>query len=89
MKTFDVAGAGKVGDLSAGFRRNALPRMGHGLSPDQDTPQVRDRLGLRSTISSRFRMRLTQSVLPKVFPVFPRRLRFYPEYLRALDLGAM
>ena len=52
-------------------------------------PKVRDRLGLRSTISSRFRMRLTQSVLPKVFPVFPRRLRFYPEYLRALDLGAM
>ena len=25
----------------------------------------------------------------KIVPVFPRRLRFYPEYLRALDLGAM
>lgn len=47
-------------------------------------PKVRDRLGLRSTISSRFRMRLTRSVLPKVFPIFPRRLRFYPEYLRAV-----
>ena len=47
-------------------------------------PKVRDRLGLRSTISSRFRMRLTRSVLPKLFPVFPRRLRFYPEYLRAI-----
>jgi uncharacterized protein (DUF2236 family) len=50
-------------------------------------PKVRDRLGLRSTISSRFRMRLTRSVLPKLFPVFPRRLRFYPEYLRASELG--
>jgi uncharacterized protein (DUF2236 family) len=48
-------------------------------------PKVRDRLGLRSTISSRFRMRLARSVLPKVFPLLPRRLRFYPEYLRAVS----
>jgi len=53
------------------------------------SPKVRDRLGLRSTISSRFRMRLTRFVLPKLFPLFPRRLRFYPEYLRALELGAV
>jgi uncharacterized protein (DUF2236 family) len=52
-------------------------------------PKVRDRLGLRSTISSRFRMRLTRSVLPKLFPVLPRRLRFYPEYLKASELGAV
>ena len=50
-------------------------------------PKVRDRLGLRSTVSSRFRMRLIRSVLPKLFPLFPRRLRFYPEYLRASELG--
>jgi uncharacterized protein (DUF2236 family) len=50
-------------------------------------PKVRDRLGLRSTISSRFRMRLTRIVLPKLFPFFPRRLRFYAEYLRAVGAG--
>ena len=46
-------------------------------------PKVRERLGLRSTIWSRFRMRLTRRMLPKMFPAIPRRLRFYPEYLRA------
>jgi len=48
-------------------------------------PKVRDRLGFRSTISSRFRVRLTRSVLPRVFPLLPRRLRFQPEYLRAMS----
>jgi uncharacterized protein (DUF2236 family) len=46
-------------------------------------PKVRDRLGLKSTITSRLRMRLARSVLPKIFPYFPRRLRFCPEYLSA------
>jgi uncharacterized protein (DUF2236 family) len=48
-------------------------------------PNVRDRLGLRSTVSSRFRMRLARRVLPRVFPLLPSRLRFYPEYLRAIS----
>ncbi|HEY5741547.1 MAG TPA: oxygenase MpaB family protein [Terrimicrobiaceae bacterium] len=55
-------------------------------------PKLRERLGLRSTIWTRFRMRVTRRILPKVFPRFPKRLRFYPEYLRAcqdsLDKGA-
>ena len=51
-------------------------------------PKVRDRLGLQSTISSRSRMRITRLLLPKLFPLFPRRVRFYPEYLRALEMGA-
>ena len=33
-------------------------------------------------------MRLTRFASPKLFPLFPRRLRFYPEYLRALELRA-
>ncbi len=43
--------------------------------------KVRDRLELKSTISSRFRMRLFRRLLPIVFPALPRRFRFYPEYL--------
>ena len=46
-------------------------------------PRVRQRLGLQSTVWSRLRMSLTRGVLPKVFPVLPRRLRFCPEYLKA------
>ena len=46
-------------------------------------PHVRDRLGLESTVSTRLRMRLTRAVLPRLFPLLPRRLRFYPEYLSA------
>ena len=48
-------------------------------------PKVRERLGLRSTIWSRFRMQFTRYMLPKMFPAIPRHLRFYPEYLRATD----
>ena len=46
-------------------------------------PRVRDRLGLPSTVSTRLRMRFIRAVLPRLFPILPRRLRFYPEYLRA------
>ena len=46
--------------------------------------RIRQRLGLQSTIWSRVRMRVTRRVLPKLFPVLPRRLRFYPEYLKAI-----
>jgi uncharacterized protein (DUF2236 family) len=70
---------------SAGTR---LLGWGMDFLPIETLPsKVRDRLGLRSTILSRFRMRLARTVLPKLFPLFPRRLRFYPEYLRALELG--
>jgi uncharacterized protein (DUF2236 family) len=47
-------------------------------------PQVRERLGLKSTISTRFRMRLARGVLPKIFPALPPKIRFYPEYLKAI-----
>lgn len=47
-------------------------------------PRVRDRLGLRSTVSTRLRMRFSRVVLPRMFPILPRRLRFYPEYLQAI-----
>jgi uncharacterized protein (DUF2236 family) len=50
--------------------------------------RIRHRLGLRSTISSRLRMRLARILLPRVFPALPRRLRFYPEYLRAVRRGS-
>jgi uncharacterized protein (DUF2236 family) len=46
-------------------------------------PKVRERLGFRSTASTRLRMRLARTVLLRVFPVLPPFLRFYPEYLRA------
>jgi uncharacterized protein (DUF2236 family) len=46
-------------------------------------PRVRERLGLRSTVSTRLRMRFLRAVLPRLFPVLPGRLRFYPEYLWA------
>ncbi len=53
-------------------------------------PKVRERLALKSTTSSRFRMRLLRHMLPKVFPVLPPKVRFYPEYLKALgDLSAL
>ena len=48
-------------------------------------PKVRQRLGFESTISSRFRMQLARRVLPKIFPALPPRVRFYPEYLKAID----
>jgi uncharacterized protein (DUF2236 family) len=47
-------------------------------------PKVRERLGLKSTPSSRFRMRLARRVLPKVFPALPPKVRFYPEYVKAI-----
>lgn len=47
-------------------------------------PRIRERLGLKSTVSSRFRMRLTRRLLPKVFPALPPKVRFYPEYLKAI-----
>lgn len=47
-------------------------------------PQVRERLGFESTMSTRFRMRLARRVLPKIFPALPPKVRFYPEYLRAI-----
>jgi uncharacterized protein (DUF2236 family) len=47
-------------------------------------PKVRERLGLQSTAWSRFRMRLVRRVLPKVFPALPPKVRFYPEYLKAI-----
>jgi uncharacterized protein (DUF2236 family) len=47
-------------------------------------PTVRERLGLKSTTSSRFRMRLARRVLPKIFPILPPKVRFYPEYLKAI-----
>jgi uncharacterized protein (DUF2236 family) len=47
-------------------------------------PKVRERLGLKSTAWSRFRMRLARRVLPRVFPALPPKLRFYPEYLNAM-----
>ena len=46
-------------------------------------PRVRDRLGLESTVSTRLCMRFFRSVSPRLFPLLPRRLRFYPEYLWA------
>jgi uncharacterized protein (DUF2236 family) len=63
-----------------------LGRLIDFLSIETLPPKVRARLGLRSTISSRFRMRLARNVLPGVFPVLPRRLRFCPEYLRAVSM---
>jgi uncharacterized protein (DUF2236 family) len=48
-------------------------------------PKVRERLGLKSTTSSRFRMRMARRVLPRIFPVLPPKVRFYPEYLKAID----
>jgi uncharacterized protein (DUF2236 family) len=50
--------------------------------------KVRQRLGLPSTVSSRFRMRVARYVLPKVFPALPAKVRFYPEYLHALEEGS-
>ena len=51
-------------------------------------PKVRLRLGLKSTISSRLCMRLARRVLPKIFPALPPKVRFYPEYLKAIaELG--
>ena len=47
-------------------------------------PQVRERLGLISTISSRLCMRLTRRALPRIFPALPSKVRFYPEYLKAI-----
>lgn len=47
-------------------------------------PKIRKRLGLPSTISTRLRMRLSRGLLPKLFPILPYRLRFYPEYLSAI-----
>jgi uncharacterized protein (DUF2236 family) len=47
-------------------------------------PKVRERLGFQSTVSSRFRMRLARRALPKVFPALPAKVRFYPEYLKAI-----
>ncbi len=46
-------------------------------------PKVRERLGLKSTASSRLLMRLARRVLPKMFPALPPKVRFYPEYLKA------
>jgi uncharacterized protein (DUF2236 family) len=66
--------------------------LGHCVDflPFETLPRkVRSRLGLRSTISSRLRMRLARSLLPRVFPVLPRRLRFYPEYLRAVQMESL
>ena len=47
-------------------------------------PRVRERLGLQSSAWSRFRMRLVRRVLPRVFPALPAKVRFYPEYLKAI-----
>ena len=47
-------------------------------------PKVRDRLSLKSTTWTRFRMRLARRVLPKIFPALPSKVRFYPEYLKAI-----
>jgi uncharacterized protein (DUF2236 family) len=47
-------------------------------------PRIRERLGLKSTPLSRFFMRLARRVLPKVFPALPAKVRFYPEYLKAI-----
>jgi uncharacterized protein (DUF2236 family) len=47
-------------------------------------PKVRERLGLQSTVSSRFRMRLARRALLKIFPALPAKVRFYPEYLKAI-----
>jgi uncharacterized protein (DUF2236 family) len=47
-------------------------------------PKVRERLGLQSTILSRLRMRLVRRVLPRIFPALPPKVRFYPEYLKAI-----
>jgi uncharacterized protein (DUF2236 family) len=47
-------------------------------------PKVRERLGLISTISSRLCMRLTRRALPRIFPALPSKVRFYPEYLKAI-----
>jgi uncharacterized protein (DUF2236 family) len=47
-------------------------------------PKVRQRLRLQSTVASRFRMRVARCLLPKVFPVLPAKVRFYPEYLKAI-----
>jgi uncharacterized protein (DUF2236 family) len=48
-------------------------------------PKVRDRLGLKSTAWSRLRMWLARRALPRVFPALPPKLRFYPEYLSAME----
>jgi uncharacterized protein (DUF2236 family) len=50
-------------------------------------PKVRDRLGLKSTGWTRFRMRGARRLLPRVFPALPPKLRFYPEYLTAIRGG--
>ena len=47
-------------------------------------PKVRERLGLTSTISSRLCMRLARRALPRIFPALPSKVRFYPEYLKAI-----
>jgi len=47
---------------------------------------VRERLGLRSTVWTRVRMGTTRKLLPKLWPHLPARMRFHPEYLeRAQD----
>lgn len=45
--------------------------------------QVRDRLGLRSTVASRLCMGAARAILPVCFPRLPPQLRYYPEFRRA------
>lgn len=48
-------------------------------------PELRERLGLRSTIWSRTRMRTTRIALPRLWPHLPAKIRFYPEYLERMQ----
>lgn len=41
--------------------------------------RIRDRLGLRSTVSTRLRMRLLRALAPAAFRILPHRLTLYPE----------
>lgn len=45
---------------------------------------VRERLGFKSTKLTRTKMCCLKSVLPVIFPVVPKRLRFYPESIERL-----
>lgn len=49
-------------------------------------PRLRDRLGLRSTISTRIRIRVIRKLLPGLFHYLPSIIKFYPEYRRAVRM---
>lgn len=47
---------------------------------------LREKMGLNSTASSRFRMRLLRNSTPHLFPRLPKRQRLYPEAIQRLSI---